>query len=172
MMKKGAGDDVVPKRAYLTALGRASWAMVNTYYAVLREREYLPDKIYIFTEEAYEEKLDKAIAAIKVLSSEYGINPEIESRVVSDWDFIEAGREISVLLKALKEEGYQVAIDITPGRKAIVVAALIIGIKVKIDYVFYLAIKTTVDAAKPYMMIPMQIQQIREFMEDSRRVVE
>lgn len=161
----------MPKKAYLTALGRASWALVNTYYAVLREHGFLPDNIYIFTEEAYEHKLEKTIAAIKVLSEEFGIQPKIESRVVNDWDFIEAGKEISVLVKALKEDGYQVAIDITPGRKAIVVAALIIGIKVKIDYVFYLAIKSTVDAAKPYMMIPMQIQQIREFMEDSRGVI-
>ena len=162
----------MPKRAYLTALGRASWAMVNTYYAVLRERGYLPDKVYIFTEETYKKKLEKANAAIKILSEEFGISPEIESRVVNDWDFLEAGREISDLVRNLKVDGFQVAIDITPGRKAIVVAALIIGIKVKIDYVFYLAIKSTEDAAKPYMMIPMQLQQIREFMEASRGVAD
>ncbi len=144
---------------------------MNTYYAVLREKNYLPDKIYIFTERTYQPNLEKAISAIQILSEEFGVDPEIDSRVVSDWDFLEAGKEIFELIKSLKTAGFEVAIDITPGRKALVVASLISGIKIQIDYVFYLAIMSTEDAAKPYMMIPLQIQQIRDFMADAKVVI-
>ena len=159
------------KRAYLTNLGRSTWALVNTYYAVLRDKEYFPDTLWIFTEQSYQPKLDKAITALKILSEEFGINPVVQTRVVNDWDFLAAGKEIISEVKKLKAHGYEVAIDITPGRKALIVASLITGIKVKIDHIFYLAIKTTEDAAKPYMMISQQIQQIRDFMEDARLVV-
>jgi hypothetical protein len=141
---------------------------VNTYYAVLTEREYLPDRVYIFTEKTYEGEVDKSVRAIKILSQEFGCNPEPDTQVVSDWDFLGAGKKIFELVKGLKDDGFEVAIDITPGRKALVVAALISGIKIRIDHVYYLAIRSTDDAAKPYMMIPLQIQQIRDFMTDSQ----
>jgi hypothetical protein len=145
--------------------------LVNTYYAVLREREFFPDKVFIITEKTYQASLEPAKDAIKILSSEFGFSPEIEMHVVSDWDFLSAGKELFELVKDLKSNGYSVAIDITPGRKPLVVAALITGIKIDIDHVFYLAIRSTEDAAKPYMMIPLQIQQIRDFMDDARQVV-
>jgi hypothetical protein len=159
------------KRAYLTTLGRSTWALVNTYYAVLREIGYLPDRVYIFTEQTYESNLLRAKAAIEILSEEFDIDPEIETKIVSDWDFLAAGKEVFTLVKTLKTQGAKVAIDITPGRKALVVASLITGIKIKIDHVFYLAIKYTDNAAKPYMMIPLQIQQIRDFMADAKEVI-
>ena len=159
------------ERAYLTALGRSTWALVNTYYAVLRERAYYPEKVYIFTEQTYQPNLEPATKAIEILSTEFGFKSEIESRIVSDWDFLSAGKELFELVKGLKNDGVSVAIDITPGRKPLVVAALITGISIDVDHVFYLAIKSTLDAAKPYMMIPLQIQQIRDFMDDARQVI-
>lgn len=159
------------KRAYFTTLGRSVWALVNTYYAVLKDINYYPDHIYIFTEQTYQHQLEKASNAIKILCEEFFIEPKLETRTVSDWDFLEAGKEVFELVKSLKSDGAQVAIDITPGRKALVVASLITGIKIEIDHVFYLAIKYTDDAAKPFMMIPLQIQQIRDFMVDAREVV-
>jgi hypothetical protein len=159
------------KRAYITNLGRSTWALVNTYYAVLREKNYFPDNVCIFTEQTYQPELDKVKAAVEILSEEFGLKVEIETKVVHDWDFLAAGKEIFNTVKAFKDNGYKVAIDITPGRKALVVAALITGIKVNIDYVFYLAIRSTENAAKPYMMIPRQIQNIRDFMNDARKVV-
>ncbi len=159
------------QRTYLTTLGRSIWALVNTYYAVLREKEYYPDNIYIFTERTFETHLDKVRSAISILSEEFDIQPTIQTRIVSDWDFLSAGKEVFELVKSLKKSGATVAIDITPGRKALVVASLITGIKIKIDHVFYLGIKSTDDAAKPYMMIPKQIQQIRDFMVDAREVI-
>jgi hypothetical protein len=133
--------------------------------------EYYPDNIFIFTEKTYEPKLDKTTKALKTVSEEFDLEPKIETFIVSDWDFLAAGKKVFNLVKTLKDNGDKVAIDITPGRKALVVASLITGVRIKIDHVFYLAIKYTDNAAKPYMMIPLQIQQIRDFMADAKEVI-
>ncbi len=151
------------KRAYITILGRSVWALLNTYYAVLMEKSYYPDSVYIYAEDIYAEELEKAAEGIKILSEEFGFTPEIHAEIVNEADFIKAGKEISQLIKKLKEEECSIAIDITPGRKALVAAALIPAVKHRMDHVFYLAVKRL--EPKPYMMIPLSIQQLKDFME-------
>jgi hypothetical protein len=153
-------------------LGRSVWALVNTYYAVLRDSEYYPDVIHVFTTTQYEPDLNKTLSAIKILNTEFGISPKITSKVVDDVKFYYATKTIFDIIKGLKDEGYQVAIDITPGRKALVVATVIPASRIGVDHVFYLSIKSTEDAAKPYMMIPLQHQKIRDFIEYRERVME
>jgi hypothetical protein len=165
-------DSTLPKRAYITSLGRSVWALVNTYYAVLREREYHPDVVHVFTTTQYEPDLNKTLSAIKILNAEFGITPEVTNKVVDDVEFYYATKTIFDMIKRLKDEGYRVAIDITPGRKALVVATVIPATRIGVDHVFYLSIRSTDDAAKPYMMIPLQHQQIRDFIEYNQRVME
>jgi hypothetical protein len=150
-------------KTYVTILGRSTWALINTYYAVLMEKAYYPDSVYIYAEDVYAEELEKAVEGIKILSEEFEFMPEIHAKTVSEADFIKAGKEISQLIKKLREEGCGIAIDITPGRKALVAAALIPAVKHRMDHVFYLAVKRL--ESKPYMMIPLSIQQLKDFME-------
>ena len=161
-------------------MGRSVWALVNTYYAVLRDSEYYPDVIHLFTTTQYEPDLNKTLAAIKILNTEFGISPKITSKVVDDVKFYYATKTIFDIIKSLKDEGYQVAIDITPGRKALVVATVIPASRIGVDHVFYLSIKSTEDelvlinhgGRTPYMMIPLQHQKIRDFIEYRERVME
>jgi len=86
--------------------------------------------------------------------------------VIEEADFVSAGREISDLVKRLRSEGCRIAIDITPGRKALVAAALIAAVKHRMDHVFYLVVRRL--EAKPYMMIPLSIQRLKDFVEDAK----
>ncbi len=153
------------KKAYITILGRSTWALINTYYAVLMKGVYFPDVIYIFAEDIYVEELEKAAEGVKILSEEFGISPEINTHVVPEADFIQAGKTISDLIKKLIEEGCSIAIDITPGRKALVAAALIPAVRQKMDHVFYLAVKRLEN--RPYMMIPLSNQSLRDFIREA-----
>jgi hypothetical protein len=119
----------------------------------------------------YEDNLGKVVEALKILSEEFGFNPDIERRIVDEADFVSAGKEIFAIVKNLKENNFTVAIDITPGRKALVAAALIPAIKMNIEHVFYLSIKNLDNVSKPYMMIPLQIQHLRDFAEEGRKVM-
>jgi hypothetical protein len=154
-------------KAYITLLGRSAWAVLNTYYAVLVEKSYFPDAIHIFAEESYSGDLEKIIEGMRVLSEEFGFKPEISSTIIKDNDFITAVKKIGELVKELKEQECNVAIDITPGRKPLVSAALIPAVKLRLEHVFYLAVKEL--EARPYMMIPLANQQLRDFMEEAGR---
>jgi wyosine [tRNA(Phe)-imidazoG37] synthetase (radical SAM superfamily) len=132
------------------------------------EKAYYPDNIYIFAENTYSESIPRIIEGMKILSEEFGLNPEIRFSLVEENDFIAAVKKIGELIKELKEQKYSIAVDITPGRKVLVAAALIPAVKQKMEYVFYLAVKDL--EAKPYMMIPLANQQLRDFVEEAERV--
>jgi len=36
------------KNIYITMLGRSIWAVLNSYYAVLKEKQYYPNEIFLF----------------------------------------------------------------------------------------------------------------------------
>ncbi|MFW6194768.1 MAG: hypothetical protein ACOC5L_04540, partial [Halobacteriota archaeon] len=71
------------------------------------------------------------------------------------------------LIKELKQEGYTVAVDITPGRKALVAGALLPAEKLRVDHVFYLAVKDL--GSKPYKMKPLKDQVLRDFIAEVRK---
>ena len=107
----------MPEKAYITILGRSTWALVNTYYAVLMEKSYYPDIVHIFAEDTYAEELDKAIKGIKILSEEFGFTPEIERHIVKEADFIEAGMKISCNRHHSRQKGSRCS-SINSGDKA------------------------------------------------------
>ena len=148
---------------YVTLLGRSGWAVLNTYYAVLHESRFTPAEIHIITESVEEPLLGPVIDGLTRITDAFGGAAQIASAVIPDADFIEAGRQISELIRSCKERGSRVAIDITSGRKALVVGALVPLRETGVDHIFYLDITTTEGNALPYMMIPLPIQRLRDF---------
>jgi hypothetical protein len=160
----------MPGKAYITMLGRSTWALINSYYAVLREKKYYPDTIFAFTEDRYKDELEKASKGLEVLSENFGLKTTIQHEVIEEADFLSTGRRVSEIVKDLKGRGFEVAVDITPGRKALVAGALFSLSNIYVDHIFYLLISTVDDAAKPYMMIPLHIQQLKDFVEYTNKV--
>jgi len=154
-------------RAYITMLGRSNWALVNTYYAVVMNG-YKPDKIYIFLENTHEEKLPQTVEALKIISEAYGFSPKIHWEIIEEDNFLEADEKIGTLLKTLKEKGHEISIDITPGRKVLVVGAAIHALPLEVEHLFYLSLRNLEHANRPYMMIPLHIQRLKDFMEGRR----
>jgi len=181
MDSKKTDNSAEARKLYITMLGRSVWAVINTYYSVLREKQYFPDEILLFVEgkddPALKEKLKKTLEGLKILSDSYGIEPEIHYELISecvcdvesDDDFVKAAIRISNLIKKRKAAGDTIAVDITPGKKTLV-AGTLLPIKLNdLDYLFYLSAEELM--ARPYMMIPYQIQQINDFKEQVMRVM-
>jgi hypothetical protein len=152
-------------RAYITILGRSIWAVINALYAVVKHKSAHPDLIYIITEDLFKEKLETTQEGVRIIAEEFGFNPVIESKIVEDGKPAVAGIEISKLINDLKKAGYDIDIDITPGRKALVAGIMIAIEKENVDHIYYLDIKTIVDVNLPYEMIPMQYQSLKVFLE-------
>lgn len=116
----------------------------------------------MFVEEGFKGDSEKINEAINVLGEAYGKVPDVEFMEIEDREWIEAGKKISSLIRDLKENNDEISIDITPGRKTLVVPALISGDQ-KVDNIFYLSIKSIKNASKPYMIIPREHQEIINF---------
>ncbi len=153
------------KKAYITILGRSVWAMVNTYYAVLREDDYRPDKIFIFTEKSFSQEAEKGKVAMEVLNENYEHESNIIIKVVDDVDFVSAGNQLMDKINELGEDEYDISLDITPGRKPLVVASLLPTKKKELEHVYYLEISDLKNADHPYMEIPMEKQRLWDFTE-------
>jgi hypothetical protein len=128
-----------------------------------------PKRVSIVTEEPYAGDASTAAEAIRIVSEGYGFVPEVQVEVLPEADFVRAGQTIRALAGDLIGQGFRVAIDITSGRKVTVAGALIAVTLAGLDlrHIYYLAMKSNDNVAKPYMMIPHQIQKIRDIMEDA-----
>ncbi len=89
-------------KAYITLLGRSVWALTNSYYAAIRERDYLPSRVCILTEEPYKGALDKAVRGIELTSAFFGSAPEISREAVAEGSFQDAGGRVSAAVKGLR----------------------------------------------------------------------
>jgi len=153
---------------YITFLGRSIWAVINSFYAVLKEKKFQPDLIYLIIEDLFEEKIEKAIDGLKILSEEFNFTPEIKIIFVREAEFFEAGIQINTLIQDLTKNNHTIAVDLTPGRKSLVAAVLIPLFKIYVEHIFYLAIKTIKGVNFPYEMIPKHFQSLKDFIEKQR----
>ena len=85
-------------RDYITLNGRSVWGQLNAYNEVLRENQYLPDMIRVFTEEAFRKNVEIIKEGMVILSEEYGCDPTITAETVPDGDLMGAGKKISALV--------------------------------------------------------------------------
>jgi len=139
-------------KIYITMLGRSIWAVLNSYYAVLKEKQYYPDDIILFAETISDPEhardLELTKQGLELTSSHFGITPaihyqvisEVEYEVESDDDFIKAVQCLSRLIKERKKAGDTMTLDITPGKKTLVTGALLPITLSDVDHVFYLSV--------------------------------
>lgn len=157
-------------RAYISLLGRSIWASLNTFYAVLSETNYTPDLVWLVTEERYEDDLAKLDEGIQIIGQGFDYKPKTRSTVIEEGNIIDAGVEVRGIIESLRPE-FEVALDITSARKALVAGALLATTDCKLDHIYYLMIDTLDDISKPYPMIPRVYQHLMDLREQSRRSI-
>ena len=103
-----------------------------------------------------------------ILLKEYDKKANIEIIEVAEADFVGSGKRINEVVKKEKAKGNTIAIEVTPGRKAMVAGALIPSIQGKVDHVFYLYLENFDYADNIFMRIPMKVQHSHDFVEEIR----
>jgi hypothetical protein len=154
-------------KVYITMTGLSDWALFNSLWAVIRLRNYIPDKIYIFTIKKRRRQAELAKRRFQALLGEHGKKkPHIEIAEVPEADFVASGKRINEVVKREKSQKNTIAIEVTPGRKAIVAGALVPGIQGNADHVFYLYLEDFDYAGDMFMRIPIHLQHSHDFMEE------
>jgi hypothetical protein len=103
---------------------------------------------------------------IDILLASYGKKVETVRERIEEGEFASSGKKITAAMERERAAGNEVAIDITPGRKAIVSSALISAWQKQVDHVFYLYLEDMRNSSNPYPMIPYQLQHFVDLKEE------
>ncbi len=79
----------------------------------------MPDKVYLVNRIGNETEGNQLARAIEKLLRSYDKEPEVVLVKVEEKEFMKIGKKISKLIEEEKAQGNKVALDITPGRKAV-----------------------------------------------------
>ena len=146
-------------QAYITLMGRSGWAVLNSFHATIIETEYRPGQVHLIYESEYSKEIEPVVRGLEIIQSSY-ITLNVKTLEVPNWNAQATGQAILELVQDLKKREFDIALDITGGRKAIVTGSLLALKDESLKHVFYLAIDTTEGVAKPYLMIPKRIQNL------------
>ncbi len=152
---------------YITFVGRSSWAVVNSFSAVLFHTEIIPDEIHVLYKREDEEVAEVGISGLYELMDVKEIGCELVQHVIEeDFDLLKPARVVEEIM----ESDGDVVIDITPAKKFMSSTALLEGRKYGVDGVFYLYIDHVEDADRPYLDIPLPRQDLIEMVEGEHYV--
>ena len=148
-------------------IGRSVWGLVNSSWASMRQFDYVPDRVHIITSMANGEDTSKAAASLRVVLHAFGSHAEIFIEPVVGGDIGSVSTMVRELLERYRERGDRIAIDVTSGTKDLVLGSIANDLS-GVDHIFYLRIDSLRNADRPYILIPVERQQIIDVFEEVR----
>ncbi len=115
-------------RAYVTTVGTSPEAVFNPLWYLAEVYGWVPDEVYLLWNENVKEQLDKVKKLLRRLSNAYSVEIKVvagEETLFNEEDPVEFRKRALETIKSLKSLGYEVVVDITPGRKFM--SALLLG---------------------------------------------
>ncbi len=146
--------------------GISKWPVLNSLWAAISFKGYVPDRIYLFSTKGKESEAQQLNRWIGALMQANGRNLSPILGMLEEGDFASSGKKITAVMDQEKSIGAEVAIDITPGRKAIISSALISAWQKQVDHVFYLYLEDLRNSTNPYPMIPFHLQHFVDLKEE------
>ncbi len=146
-------------RVLITMMGRSTWGLFNSVWASIRVWDYLPDKVYILTAGCDQPLAARAAKMLSTLLTEHGSRGDIVTRTVSAEEVGEIAKIVKEITSSERRAGNQVALDVTPGKKAAVLGAVLSGMaRNDFDRIFYLYVESLKNADRAFLEIPMTLQ--------------
>jgi hypothetical protein len=154
------------QKVFITMTGISRWPVINSLWAAVCCKGYVPDRIYLFVTRGREQDAHALAEWINLLLEAHGKKAELIRKEIEEGDFMSSGKRITAIMEEERSAGNEVAIDITPGRKAIISSALLSAWQKQVDHVFYLYLEDMRNAANPYPMIPFHLQHFVDLKEE------
>lgn len=151
----------------ITMLGRSIRGLVNSFWASMREFDYVPDRIHIITSMTNSEDISKAAVSLRVVLQAFGSQAEIFIEPVVGGDVGSVSTMVRELLERYRESGDRIAIDVTSGTKDLVLGSIANDLG-GVDHIFYLRIDSLRNADRPYLLIPVERQRMIDVLVEVR----
>jgi hypothetical protein len=152
-------------KTYITFCGQSEWATFNSLWAVIRRKGFLPDYVVIVSFEADMGRAMSSRKRIADLLATYGLAMEPTVKTVEDSSVAGTRAAFQKLFGEIIGSSSEAVLDVTNGRKMMVMSALSAPDARRLNHIYYLYIDTLEDADHPYMCIPMNRQQVHDFAE-------
>jgi hypothetical protein len=146
--------------------GISKWPVLNSLWAAICCKGYVPDRIYLFVTVGRDADSQSLSDWIEALTDSYGKKVKPLLRTIEEGNFTTSGKKITAVMEEERAAGNEVAIDITPGRKAIISSALLSAWQKHVDHVYYLYLEDLRNASNPYPMIPFHLQHFVDLKEE------
>ncbi len=154
------------ERVYITMTGISRWPVLNSLWAAICCKGFVPDRVYLFVTRGREREAGELARWIRLLTESYGRAVEPVLIAIDEGDFTSSGKKITSVMEQERGGGNEVAIDITPGRKAIISSALLSAWQKQVDHVYYLYLEDMRKSNNPYPMIPFHLQHFVDLKEE------
>jgi len=154
------------QKIYITMTGISRWPVLNSLWAAICCKGFAPDRVFLFVTKGRMNEARALSNWIEILTEAYGKKVEPVLAEIDEGDFASSGKKITAVMEAERASGNEVAIDITPGRKAIISSALLSAWQKQVDHVFYLYLEDMRNADNPYPMIPFHLQHFVDLKEE------
>jgi len=153
-------------KVLITMMGRSTWGLFNAVWADIRERDYLPDRVHVLTAGCDREAAEQAAKMLRILLHEHGSPAEVRLEVIDEESMKQVSTSVRRIVEEERRQGHTVALDVTPGKKEVVLGTLISGPRHSYDKVFYLHIETLKHADRPYVEIPLEAQHSHDILQE------
>ena len=153
---------------YLTMHSPDHWRVINSLWAAIRLKNFLPQKVYIFGNRGDMELSEK----ISVVLREYGSRGEIQQVNIDLENFVDVTNAMMEIFKEEKKFRNRIAVDISGGRRTSVAGALLSAWNEEVHHAFYLYVddgnaeEGQMTLSGPYMLIPISHQRIHDIIEE------
>jgi hypothetical protein len=156
-------------KVLITLMGRSTWALVNSVWASARSFSFVPDRVHILTAGCDKDRTEGAATMLRHLLREYGSSAEVRLEVVDDQDAREVAEVVRRLAAAEKGAGAKMALDVTAGKKLMVVGSLLSSLtKNDFEHIFYLSVDSQKNTDRPYLEIPLEMQHCHDILAESK----
>lgn len=141
-------------------------AVVNPLAAACNEWGYVPERIFLLGNPGVEDRLDRIVDLAETIVEAYGGDPEIErTSLDTETDFSAIVDHFQAAIEAARDEGSEVVVDITPGRKFMSAIAFQAGIRFEADRVAYLHVHSGELFGRVYADLPRSGTTLYDFTE-------
>ena len=159
-------------KVLITLMGPSNWGLFNSIWGMIRLHGFVPDTVYVLGREVDKRDFETVRRMLVPLLKEYGSSAEVSYEVVEGGSLKDVYERVKDLVDSERRRGSELALDVTPGRKAAVLGSMLAGWGEGkfglFDHIFYLYIESLRNASRPFILIPLPIQHYHDIAEENR----
>jgi hypothetical protein len=122
--------------------------------------------VHVLTSGCDREAAEQAAKMLRILLQEHGSPAEIRLEVIDEESMKSVSASARRILEEERKQGNTIALDVTPGKKEVVLGTLISGPRRSYDKVFYLHIETLKHADRANIEIPLEAQHSHDILQE------